>query len=376
MRYKGILLQSVYWDYLGNDYGNCFCGLRDSTPLIKRGQMKFCFNEEQVLFAETVREMLTKQCSPDHIDEFISSESGTLAPLWDSFTSIGIPGMAAPSSFGGLEMSDLDFVLIMEELGRAACPEPVMEHAVLSVPLLAECNTENTYNSILKSVITGNKRVSVALDGQYILGADSANYLLLFQSGALHLVEPESVELQRQPSVDETRHLFSIEWNPTMDTVIEEDPDRVSLLALKTELRAEVATSAQCVGVAERLLEKTVQYVQERNQFGKPVGANQAIKHHLADTGKAIEFARPMVYRAAWCLSNGDPETDLAVHMGKLLASRAVELACQTSLQCHGAIAYTSEYDLQIWLKRGLTLSSSWGDIYGQREKIANCLGL
>jgi len=120
----------------------------------------------------------------------------------------------------------------------------------------------------------------------------------------------------------------------------------------------------------------TVQYVQERNQFGKPVGVNQAIKHHLADTGKAIEFARPMVQRAAWCLSNGDLETDLAVHAGKLLASRSVELASQTSLQCHGAIAYTLEYDLQVWLKKGLTLSSSWGDMYRQREKIADCLGL
>ena len=338
--------------------------------------MKFCFNDEQLFFSETVREMLTKQCSPDHIGDFISSESGTLPLLWDSLMAIGVPGMAAPLSLGGLEMSDLDFVLIMEELGRAACPEPIMEHAVLSVPLLAECNTGNTYNNILESAIAGTKRVSVALDGQYVLGANSANYLLLFHSGALHLVEQDSVELQRQLSVDETRHLFSIEWNPTAKTVIEDNPDHVRSLALKTELRAEVATAAQCVGVAERLLEKTVQYVQERNQFGKPVGANQAIKHQLADTGKAIEFARPMVHRAAWCLSSGDPETDLAVHMGKLLASRSVELACQTSLQCHGAIAYTLEYDLQLWLKRGLTLSSSWGDTYGQREKIANCLGL
>ena len=338
--------------------------------------MRFYFNDQQVLFAETVREMLAKECSPERINDFISSGTNSMTKLWDSFATMGVPGMAAPESLGGLEMSDLDFILVMEELGRSACPEPIMEHAVLSVPLLAECNADDKCNDVLAHTISGEKRVSVAFDGQYVLGADAAHYLLLFHAGELHLVEQESVMLKRQNSVDETRHLFSVEWNPSINTLIESNPDKVQSLAKKTELRAKAATSAQCIGVAEYLLGKTVQYVQDRKQFGKPVGVNQAIKHHLADTGKAIEFARPMVYRGAWCLSNGDSETDLAVYMGKLLASRAVELACKTALQCHGAIAYTLEYDLQRWLKKGLTLSSSWGDIYNQRDKIANCLSL
>ena len=338
--------------------------------------MKFCFNDQQVLFAETVREMLTKRCSPKHINDFISSDMNSMPLVWDAFMAMGVPGMAAPESLGGLEMSDLDSILIMEELGRSACPEPIMEHAVLSVPLLTECNEGNKYSDVLEVIISGTKRASVVFDDQYALGADAVQYLLVFHAGQLHLVEQESTKLQRQKSVDESRHLFSIEWDPSASTLIESNPERVDSLTKKTELRAKSATSAQCIGVAEYLLEKTVQYVQDRKQFGKPVGVNQAIKHQLADTGKAIEFARPMVHRGAWCLSNGHPETDLAVHMGKLLSSQAVELACKTALQCHGAIAYTLEYDLQIWLKRGLTLSSSWGDIYNQRDRIANCLGL
>ena len=338
--------------------------------------MRFCFNDEQIFFAKAVREMLIKECTPEDINNLSSSHSTNMSSLWESFASMGVLGMAAPTALGGLELSDIDFVLIMEELGRAACPEPLMEHAILSVPLLAECNTGNKYSNILESAISGESRLSVALEGQYVIGADSATHLLLFHDGGLYLVEQESVELQHQASVDQTRRLFSIKWDPTAKAVIEGNPEKVNALAKKTQLRAEVATASQCIGVAGRLLEMTVQYVQERNQFGKPVGVNQAIKHHLADTGKAIEFARPMVQRAAWCLSNGDLETDLAVHAGKLLASRSVELASQTSLQCHGAIAYTLEYDLQIWLKKGLTLSSSWGDMYRQREKIADCLGL
>ena len=338
--------------------------------------MKFSFQDEQLLFAEATREMLKKDCTPEAINKFVKSDSTTMPELWNAFASMGVLGMAASEALGGLEMADQDFVLIMEELGRAACPEPVMEHAALSIPLMEECNNENQYTSILESAINGEQRLSVALEGQYVLGADSADYLLLFRDGLLHLVDKESVDLKRQTSVDSSRRLFSVIWDISANTVIEGDSDKVQSLIEKTKLRAGVSTAAQCIGVAQQLLDMTVEYVRERRQFGKPVGVNQAIKHHLADTGKAIEFARPMVYRAAWSLNKDDTEPELATHMAKLLASKAVDLACKTSLQCHGAIAYTLEYDLQIWLKRGLTLSSSWGDIYSQRERIADCLGL
>ena len=161
-----------------------------------------------------------------------------------------------------------------------------------------------------------------------------------------------------QKSVDETRRLFSIKWQPTKHTSVEVHPDvvRTSILSAAT------ATAAQALGIATHLLETTISYVKEREQFGKPVGINQAIKHHLADTGKAIEFARPMVHRAAWALSVSDPEEHVAVSMGKYLASKAVNHACRTALQCHGAIGYTMEYDLQIWLKRGWALAATRGD--------------
>ena len=161
-----------------------------------------------------------------------------------------------------------------------------------------------------------------------------------------------------QKSVDETRRLFSIKWQPTKHTSVEVHPDVVR----KSILSAATATAAQALGIATHLLETTISYVKEREQFGKPVGINQAIKHHLADTGKAIEFARPMVHRAAWALSVSDPEEHVAVSMGKYLASKAVNHACRTALQCHGAIGYTMEYDLQIWLKRGWALAATRGD--------------
>ena len=125
-----------------------------------------------------------------------------------------------------------------------------------------------------------------------------------------------------------------------------------------------------------RLLDETVAYVGDRHQFGKPVGVNQAVKHHLADVGKAIEFARPMVERAAWALSMSAPDALEAASMAKLLASEAVDLACRSSLQCHGAIAYTVEYDLQLWLKRGWALAAAWGSALDHRDLIGRSLGI
>ena len=111
------------------------------------------------------------------------------------------------------------------------------------------------------------------------------------------------------------------------------------------------------------------------DQFGSPVGVNQAVKHHLADVGKAIEFARPMVYRAGWSLSAGAPDAVEATSMAKALASDAVDLACRSSLQCHGAIAYTVEYDLQLWLKRGWAMAAAWGTAAYHRDMVARALG-
>ena len=135
-----------------------------------------------------------------------------------------------------------------------------------------------------------------------------------------------------------------------------------------------MAAAAQAVGVAQRLLDATVDYVQDRHQFGKPVGVNQAVKHHLADVGKAIEFARPMVYRGAWALAAGAPDAAEAASMAKLLASDAVDLACRSSLQCHGAIAYTYEYHAHMWMKRVLVLGASFGSAGWHRRRAAGLL--
>ena len=140
-----------------------------------------------------------------------------------------------------------------------------------------------------------------------------------------------------------------------------------------------------------------MEYVKEREQFGKPVGSYQAVKHHLADVAKAISFARPSVYAAAWAVSQSassqsassqsagsesiTPENAVSdraqyVSAAKSLASDAADLAAAKCLQCHGAIGYTFEHDLQLWLKRAWTTSVSWGSASQHRHRLATLLGI
>ena len=320
--------------------------------------MDFRFTETQRLFAGAVGELLDKECTPATLRAMTESNDSSIQTLWVSLSNMGVVGMTGPEGYGGLGMSDLDLVLIMEEIGRVACPETIIEQTCIGVPILSNLIDGRVDEGLIKSLISGEQRLSTTLGSAYALAADSVDYLLLENNNEIHLLPSSEVEMVLQKSVDETRRLFSIKWQPTKRTSVEVHPDVVR----KSILSAETATAAQALGVATHLLETTISYVKEREQFGTPVGINQAIKHHLADTGKAIEFARPMVHRAAWALSVSDPEEHVAVSMGKYLASKAVNHACRTALQCHGAIGYTMEYDLQIWLKRGWALAATRGD--------------
>jgi alkylation response protein AidB-like acyl-CoA dehydrogenase len=145
-------------------------------------------------------------------------------------------------------------------------------------------------------------------------------------------------------------------------------------VAVSIELEAEsasLAAAAQLVGLGQRMLDMTVGYVKEREQFGVPIGSFQAVKHHLANALKELAFARPAVHRAAWSMANDAPTVERDVSMAKAMASDAASFAGRQALQCHGAIGYTVEYDLHIYLKRTWELARSFGDAAWHRERIA-----
>jgi alkylation response protein AidB-like acyl-CoA dehydrogenase len=203
-----------------------------------------------------------------------------------------------------------------------------------------------------------------------VADAHIADLLLLEHEGSLHALSPAAVELERQPSVDGGRHLFSVRWTPGPDTRVEVGPET---LAAAFD-RAAFATAAQLVGIADRMIEMTAEYARQREQFGKPIGSFQAVKHLLANALLKLDFARPAVYRAAWSVAHDEPTRARDVSMAKAFAGDAVNQAARASLQIHGAIGYTWEHDLHLWMKKGWVLAAAWGDAAWHRERVATWL--
>jgi alkylation response protein AidB-like acyl-CoA dehydrogenase len=203
-----------------------------------------------------------------------------------------------------------------------------------------------------------------------VADAHVAGLLLLEANGELHAVTPSDVVLTAQPSVDGARRLFSVDWSPGPATLMVAGP-QAAAGAAKGFDRGALGSAAQLLGISQRLIDITADYARLRHQFGQPIGSFQAVKHHLADALVALELARPVVYRAAWSLARDQPTRPVDVSMAKAYASEAADRAARVALQVPGAIGYTWECDIHLWMKRAWALGAAWGDAAWHRRRIA-----
>jgi alkylation response protein AidB-like acyl-CoA dehydrogenase len=190
--------------------------------------------------------------------------------------------------------------------------------------------------------------------------AHVADLLLFVHPGGVHALLPAAVEPVAQPCNDPARRLFSVEVTLSSETRIADGIDAARLLDASLD-RGALACAAQALGVADRLVELAVSYATERHQFGAPIGSFQAVKHMLANVKVAIEYARPAVYRAAHSVANEAPGRAVDVSMAKVAACEAAQRAARTALQVHGAIGYTWEQDVHVWMRRAWSLAHAWG---------------
>jgi alkylation response protein AidB-like acyl-CoA dehydrogenase len=180
----------------------------------------------------------------------------------------------------------------------------------------------------------------------------------------------DDVDAEPRATIDGSRALAEIVRVTGSGRLLTDDLGVVA----KAWHRGVLGTSALLVGLARRMLDLTVAYVKQREQYGVAVGSFQAIKHSLASAHLAVEFARPMVLAAAWELSTGGGGDQVCA--AKVLASDAARLVARTAIQCHGAMGYTTEYDLHLFAKRVWALAPSWGDAASHRARLAEALGV
>ena len=137
-----------------------------------------------------------------------------------------------------------------------------------------------------------------------------------------------------------------------------------------------LGTSCELLGLSEQMLRLTVDYVKTREQFGRPVGSFQSVKHRLANVLIEIETARPMVYAASWSLSENLTDSERDVVAARVAIAKAALNTARSCLHSHGGIGYTTEYDLSLWMKRSWALNASWGSASQHRERLSVLLGV
>jgi hypothetical protein len=347
--------------------------------------VRFGFDDDQLAFRDAARDLLDKECPPAVVRAAWEAPAGSLdRSLWDRLAEMGVPATIVPEASDGLGLDEQALVLVLEEAGRAALPHPLVETAAVAAPLVADGPAGAGAGRAPAAPAGpgpaglpdahGLGMVASDLGGPHVPCAADADWLLLHdgQSGALHLVDPAAVVLTPVDTVDGARRAATVDWQPTPETQVADDPAVVDLAFD----RGAFGTAAVLVGLGQRMLDLTVAYVSERQQFGVRVGSFQAVKHHLADALKELAFARPAVHRAAHSLATGAGTRRRDVSMAKAMASDAARLVGRQALQCHGAIGYTVEHDLQLYLKRTWALASAWGDAAWHRDRVAQAIGI
>jgi len=304
----------------------------------------FGLPDDALALREGLRELLARACTPATIRA--AWDGDPCDDLWKELGSFGLLGLLVPEDRGGLGLDELALVAALEECGYAGVPGPVAETVAFAQYLPA---------------LDGSARLAVQRAGsRHIPYGRTATHVLRLEDDLL-LAAPE---LEPVSSVDASRSIGRV-TGTGLQLVSDSVQDPVP------SDRAVLGTAAFLCGLARRQTDLTVAYLKERKQFGVAIGTFQGLKHPLATAVVDAEFAWPAVLRAAHSLATDDPAASLHVSMAKALASDAAYRLSRVCLQAHGAMGYTVEYDLHLFMKRTWALAKDWGTADEHRAMIA-----
>jgi alkylation response protein AidB-like acyl-CoA dehydrogenase len=323
--------------------------------------MRFALTDEQQGFAEVLDDLLAAADTPRVVRSWAEGDPDSGLKLWHRLAELGVTGLLVPEEQGGLEADEVDLAVAFEALGRHAVPGPWVENAALLPVLLRHAHEE----AFLAGIVSGEALATIALPEvvPYALDADVATTAFVLDGAGLRRGEPG--ELRR--SVDPARRLFPLKAGAQVVGLDEHVVER----ALDT---AVLACSGQLLGAGERLLAEAVTYAKQRRQFGRAVGEYQALKHAMADVRVALDFARPLVHVAALSLHTGTSDATRDVSAAKVAAGDAAYAAARTALQVHGAIGYTAEHDLGLWILKVRALVTAWGTPAFHRARVLEAI--
>lgn len=338
--------------------------------------MRFGLDDDREALRSTARDLLTELCPPAAVRAAWTRPPDAAA--WNALADAGALAVLVPQSEGGLGLDETYLVPVLEEAGRAALPHPLAETALVAAPLGVTGPIVATDLGAAVPTAAGGEEVAAPTEaaaegaaGAAVPSATFAEAFLLASGRGLRLYEVHEVEIEPVETVDASRHCGRVQPRAGGRSVTE-DPAAVAAAFDRGVLGA----AAELLGLSRTMLELTVDYASQRHQFGKPIGSFQAVKHHLANARLEIEFAAPAVLHAAHCCARGLSDASRAVSQAKWLAGRAAAVTGRAALQCHGAIGYTTEHDLHLYLKRSWALARAWGGQDFHADRVAASVGL
>ncbi|MEU7728499.1 acyl-CoA dehydrogenase family protein [Streptomyces sp. NPDC040724] len=385
--------------------------------------MDAAFTAEQAEIRRTLREILGKRCGPDEVKAAVRTAAGHDRELWQQLSErLGLPGLAIAEEYGGVGCAPADLALACEETGRALLPSPLLATAVLCAPLITALGTEAQRSALLPPLAAGGLTAALAVPGPalatalaltdddstgqwsgggraggvqaradaagggwrlygeaaQVLDGHSAPLLLVAAHAGgfarsrtlLFLVREDAPGLvrSRQAVLDETRPQARIQLRDVPAELLGDEEGDVPGALAATGRTASAVLAAEAVGAAGQALARTVEYVRQREQFGRAIGSFQAVKHRLADLYVQVQAARSAAYYAAW-----DPD------QGGLALAQALEALRVTAgeaIQLHGGIGFTWEHDAHLYFKRAAADELLFGPVHRLRAHAADRAGL
>jgi alkylation response protein AidB-like acyl-CoA dehydrogenase len=364
--------------------------------------MYFDLTDEQQAIRSTAHDFLASRFKSERMREIAASDDGLDAAGWTEMAELGWAGLALPEEWGGQGLGIVELAVLFEEMGYALAPSPLFSNTIAGLAL-SLCGSDDLRERYLRPLAEGEKRGTpalwdagsaaavgsfameakadgegVVLDGEKTLVMDAVGadfFLVATSDGKRHLVESGAagVTVAPETGIDPTRRFSSVRFDgvkvAAADTLPGAGADYYPVFQ-----RLCVALAAESTGIAQRTLEMAVEYAKDRQQFGRPIGAYQAVSHRCAQMLLETENARSAVYGAAWA-ADAEPESlPLAASMAKAYAGDAGWRVPDASIQVHGGIGFTWEHDLHFFLKRGRSNAAIFGDSKWHRERVAGAV--
>ena len=369
--------------------------------------MDLGLTEIQQMLKNSAREFLSQEYPLTLVREMEENHQGDTDELWRQLVALGWTGLVFPEQYGGTGGELIDLAVLLEEMGRSLLPGPFFSTVVLGGLTVLDAGSDAQKRDILPRICDGTLKMTLALtepsttfeprgvetlaersgsgyrlEGTKLFVPDAAAAdLLLVAARTAAETDPESgITLFLVPSnqagitVNQLNTISSDGQCEVIFSRVEVSGDSVLgpvgqgwPIVQRCLQRAIAGQCVQMLGGAEAVLEMTVEYAKQRTQFGRPVGSFQAVQHHCANMATDVEGCRQVAYQAAWRVSEGLPAHQ-EVAMAKAWVSSAYQRVCATAHQCHGAIGFTKEHNLQLYTRRAKVQELSYGDVNWHKE--------